>query len=71
MRPLNPAEIGEIIKKKIGDLALDAQLKNEGAVLSVNDGIVRIHGLSDAQQGRNAGVSARRFGRGGHFRSRS
>ena len=51
MRPLNPAEIGEIIKKKIGDLALDAQLKNEGAVLSVNDGIVRIHGLSDAQQG--------------------
>ena len=51
MRQLSPSEISEVIRQKIADLNLDAELRNEGAVLSVSDGIARIHGLSDARQG--------------------
>lgn len=51
MKALTATEISNIIKDKIGDLELESQLRNEGTVLSVSDGIVRIHGLSDAQQG--------------------
>ena len=51
MKQLGPAEISDIIKRRIGDVNLDAETRNEGTVLSVNDGIVRIHGLSDVQQG--------------------
>ena len=51
MKALSATEISNIIKEKIGDLELESQLRNEGTVLSVSDGIVRIYGLSDAQQG--------------------
>lgn len=51
MNQLSPAEISEVIKNKIGNADMDAQTRNEGTVLSVNDGIVRIHGLSNVQQG--------------------
>ena len=51
MKPLSSAEISDIIKSKIGEVKTDAETRNEGVVLSVNDGIVRIHGLSDVQQG--------------------
>jgi len=48
---LNPAEISELIKSRIEGLSGDANLRNEGTVVSVSDGIVRIHGLSDVMQG--------------------
>jgi F-type H+-transporting ATPase subunit alpha len=48
---LNPAEISELIKSRIEGLAVDAELRNEGTVVSVSDGIVRVHGLSDVMQG--------------------
>ncbi len=51
MKQLTPAEISEVIRQKIGNINMDAEMRNEGAVLSVNDGIVRIHGLSEVQQG--------------------
>ena len=51
MKQLSPSEISEVIRQKIGNMNLDAEMRNEGVVLSVNDGIVRIHGLSDVQQG--------------------
>ncbi len=51
MKSLSAAEISGIIKEKIGELDLDSQLRNEGTVLSVSDGIVRVYGLSEAQQG--------------------
>ena len=52
MKQLSSAEISEVIKKKIGDINLDAELRNEGTVLSVSDGIVRIHGLSPCSKAR-------------------
>src|SRR5438876_823155 len=48
---LNPAEISELIKSRIEGLAASADIRNQGTVVSVTDGICRIHGLSDAMQG--------------------
>ena len=45
---LNPSEISELIKKKIENFDVSAEAHNEGTVVSVTDGIVRIHGLADA-----------------------
>src|SRR5450830_1617409 len=48
---LNPAEISELIKSRIEGLTAGANIRNQGTVVSVTDGIVRIHGLSDVMQG--------------------
>ncbi|MFT3800877.1 MAG: F0F1 ATP synthase subunit alpha [Burkholderiaceae bacterium] len=48
---LNPAEISELLKSKIENLQAQADTKNQGTVVSVTDGICRIHGLSDVMQG--------------------
>ena len=48
---LNPAEISELIKSRIEGLGVAADIRNQGTVVSVTDGIVRVHGLSDAMQG--------------------
>ena len=48
---LNPAEISELIKSRIEGLGASADIKNQGTVVSVTDGIVRVHGLSDAMAG--------------------
>jgi F-type H+-transporting ATPase subunit alpha len=47
---LNPSEISELIKAKIQNLATTAEVRTQGTIVSVTDGIVRIHGLSDAMQ---------------------
>ena len=44
---LNPSEISELIKKKIESFDVSVEAHNEGTVVSVTDGIVRIHGLAD------------------------
>ena len=48
---LNPSEISELIKHRIEQFKIGAEARNEGALLSVSDGIVRIHGLEDVMQG--------------------
>ncbi|HEB97868.1 MAG TPA: F0F1 ATP synthase subunit alpha [Sedimenticola thiotaurini] len=45
---LNPSEISELIKQKIEDFDLKTEARNEGTIISLTDGIVRIHGLEDA-----------------------
>jgi F-type H+-transporting ATPase subunit alpha len=47
---LNPAEISELIKSRIEGW-LQHDVRNQGTVVSVTDGIVRVHGLSDVMQG--------------------
>ncbi|MGU9952069.1 MAG: F0F1 ATP synthase subunit alpha [Gammaproteobacteria bacterium WSBS_2016_MAG_OTU1] len=66
MKQLSPSEISEVIKQKIGNINLDAEMRNEGVVLSVSDGIVRIHGLSDVQQGEMLSFVDKE-GKGGSF----
>ena len=51
MQQLNPAEISDIIRGRIENLDVSAQAANEGTVVSVADGIVRVHGLAEAQYG--------------------
>ena len=51
MQQLNPSEISEIIKQRIDSLDVSVQAKNEGTIVSVSDGIVRIHGLADVMYG--------------------
>ncbi|MEG0969090.1 MAG: F0F1 ATP synthase subunit alpha, partial [Pseudomonas sp.] len=51
MQQLNPSEISEIIKGRIDNLDVSSQARNEGTVVSVSDGIVRIHGLADVMYG--------------------
>ena len=48
---LNPSEISELIKHRIEQFKLGAEARNEGTLISVSDGIVRIHGLEDVMQG--------------------
>src|SRR5450432_2198375 len=48
---LNPSEISELIKSKIQNLDTGAEVRTQGTVVTVSDGISRIHGLSDAMQG--------------------
>ena len=48
---LNPSEISDLIKKKIENFDAQIEAHSEGTVVSVTDGIVRVHGLSDAMQG--------------------
>ena len=48
---LNPSEISELLKSKIQGLNLVADTRNQGTVVTVTDGICRIHGLSDVMQG--------------------
>ena len=51
MQQLNPSEISEIIKQRIQSLDVTAQARNEGTIVSVSDGIVRIYGLADVMYG--------------------
>ena len=51
MSQLNPSEISSVLKEKISGLDLSAERKNEGIIVSVSDGIVRIHGMGDVMYG--------------------
>src|SRR6187455_1507224 len=48
---INPSEISELIKSKIQNLQVAADTRNQGTVVTVTDGICRVHGLSDVMQG--------------------
>ena len=51
MQQLNPSEISEIIKSRIDNLEVSSEAQNEGTIVSVSDGIIRIHGLADVMYG--------------------
>jgi F-type H+-transporting ATPase subunit alpha len=48
---LNPSEISELIKHKIEAFNVVSEARNEGTIVSLKDGIVRLHGLADVMQG--------------------
>ena len=48
---LNPSEISELLKQRIEGLGVSADLRTQGTVVSVTDGICRVHGLHDVMQG--------------------
>lgn len=48
---LNSSEISDLLKSRIQGLEESADVKTQGTVVSISDGIARIHGLSDVMQG--------------------
>ncbi|MFO7954458.1 F0F1 ATP synthase subunit alpha [Thioalkalivibrio sp.] len=48
---LNPSEISDLIKQRIEKFDASSEASNEGTVVSVTDGIARVHGLADVMQG--------------------
>jgi len=48
---LNPTEISDLIRKRVEQFDAVSEARNEGTIVSVSDGICRIHGLADAMQG--------------------
>ena len=59
---LNPSEISDLIKSRIQNLQLAAASRNEGTVVSVTDGICRVHGLADVMQGEMLEFEGNTFG---------
>ena len=59
---LNPSEISELIKSQIQKLDTGVEVRTEGTVVSVSDGICRIHGLADAMQGEMLEFPGNTFG---------
>ncbi|MGA7180044.1 MAG: F0F1 ATP synthase subunit alpha [Thiobacillaceae bacterium] len=59
---LNPSEISELIKAKIENLTSGSELRTQGTIVSVTDGIVRIHGLSDVMAGEMIELPSNTFG---------
>ena len=59
---LNPSEISELIKSRIQALGVSAEIRNQGTVVSVTDGICRVHGLSDVMQGEMLEFPGNTFG---------
>ena len=48
---LSATEVSDLIKKKIESFDVGVEARTEGSVVTLTDGITRIHGLSDVMQG--------------------
>src|SRR5512136_952036 len=59
---LNPSEISELIKSRIESFDLGVESRSEGTIVSLTDGIVRVHGLSDVMQGEMVEFPGNTFG---------
>ena len=59
---LNAAEISELIRKRIEKFEAVTEARTEGTVVSVTDGILRIHGLADVMQGEMLEFPGNTFG---------
>lgn len=58
---LNSTEISELIKKRIAQFEVINEARNTGTIVSVSDGIIRIHGLSDVMQGEMIALPGNRY----------
>jgi F-type H+-transporting ATPase subunit alpha len=59
---LSPSEISELIKKRIDKFDIAAEARTVGTIVSLKDGIARIHGLADAMQGEMLEFDGNLFG---------
>lgn len=58
---LNSTEISELIKQRIAQFNVVSEAHNEGTIVSVSDGIIRIHGLADVMQGEMIALPGNRY----------
>jgi F-type H+-transporting ATPase subunit alpha len=59
---LSTSEISELIKSRIKDFKPSSEARTQGTVVSVTDGIVRIHGLSNVMSGEMIEFPGNTFG---------
>src|SRR5476649_1868089 len=62
LKQLSPSEISELIKERIDSFNLKPEIRTEGTIVSVKDGIVRVNGLNDAMQGEMIELPGNTFG---------
>lgn len=62
LKQLSPAEMSELIKERIARFDLKPEVRTEGTIVSVKDGVVRVHGLNDAMQGEMIKLPGETFG---------
>ena len=58
---LNSTEISELIKERIAQFNVMSNAHNEGTIISVSDGILRIHGLTEVMQGEMIALPGNRY----------
>ena len=58
---LNSTEISELIKKRIAQFNVASEAQSTGTIVSVSDGIIRIHGLADVMQGEMIELPGNRY----------
>nr|WP_267340419.1 MULTISPECIES: F0F1 ATP synthase subunit alpha [unclassified Gilliamella] len=61
MMQLNSTEISELIKERIAQFNIVSDAHNEGTIISVSDGILRIHGLTNVMQGEMIALPGNRY----------
>lgn len=59
---LNPAEISELIRQRINNFEVVSEARNEGTIVSVSDGILKIHGLAEVMQGEMIELPGNKYG---------
>ena len=58
---LNSTEISELIKKRIAQFNVASEAQSTGTIISVSDGIIRVHGLADVMQGEMIELPGNRY----------
>ena len=58
---LNSTEIAELIKQRIDQFQVVSEARNEGTIVGVTDGIIRINGLADVMQGEMIELPGNRY----------
>ena len=48
---LKPSEISSLIQQQIANVSIDSNVKTEGTIINIKDGIVNIHGLGEVMYG--------------------
>jgi len=59
---IKASEISDLIKQKIEHFQASTEARNEGTVVSVTDGIIRVHGLADVAYGEMLELPGNSFG---------
>lgn len=62
VKQLSPTEISELIKQRIEHFDLKPEVRTEGTIVSVKDGIVRLYGLADVMQGEMVEFTGHTYG---------
>lgn len=62
VKQLSPTEISELIKQRIEHFDLKPEVRTEGTIVSVKDGVVRLYGLADVMQGEMIEFSENTYG---------